>query len=114
MKLQKLCYYCQAWHLALHDKPLFEENFVRWAYGPVCRELYNLHKGMFYIKEGDIPVGSALSDEAAEHVTLILNAYGKYSGAMLSEITHGEDPWKKTKRNQIITGEKICEYYRNL
>ena len=29
LKLQKLVYYSQAWHLALHDKPLFEEDLDR-------------------------------------------------------------------------------------
>ena len=39
MKLQKLCYYSQAWTLAWDDKELFPEEFLRWDNGPVCREL---------------------------------------------------------------------------
>ena len=39
-KLQKLCYYCQAWSLAWDDVPLFEEEFHAWASGPWCDELY--------------------------------------------------------------------------
>ena len=27
MKLQKLCYYCQAWSLVWDDSPLFDEDF---------------------------------------------------------------------------------------
>ena len=27
MKLQKLCYYCQAWSMAWEEIPLIEENF---------------------------------------------------------------------------------------
>lgn len=34
MKLQKLCYYCQAWSLVWDDKPLFEEEFQAWANVP--------------------------------------------------------------------------------
>jgi uncharacterized phage-associated protein len=45
MKLQKLCYYCQAWHLAWYGKSLFPEDFERWDNGPVCRELFDLHRG---------------------------------------------------------------------
>ena len=44
MKLQKLLYYSQAWSLVWDDKPLFAEEFEAWANGPVCRELYNMHK----------------------------------------------------------------------
>lgn len=40
MKLQKLCYYAQAWSLVWDDKPLFDEEFEAWANGPVCRELF--------------------------------------------------------------------------
>lgn len=40
MKLQKLCYYAQAWSLVWDDKPLFGEEFEAWANGPVCRELF--------------------------------------------------------------------------
>lgn len=35
MKLQKLCYYAQAWSLVWDDAPLFEEDFQAWANGPV-------------------------------------------------------------------------------
>lgn len=35
MKLQKLVYYCQAWHLAWSDEPLFRESIEAWANGPV-------------------------------------------------------------------------------
>ena len=36
-KLQKLCYYSQAWSLAWTETPLFEEDFEAWKNGPVCR-----------------------------------------------------------------------------
>jgi uncharacterized phage-associated protein len=28
-KLHALCYYCQAWHLAMYGRPLFKEDFVK-------------------------------------------------------------------------------------
>ena len=34
MKLQKLCYYSQAWGLVWDDEPLFDEDFEAWANGP--------------------------------------------------------------------------------
>ncbi|MBW4622042.1 MAG: DUF4065 domain-containing protein [Cyanosarcina radialis HA8281-LM2] len=39
LKLQKLVYYSQAWHLAIHGTPLFEEDFQAWIHGPVIPEL---------------------------------------------------------------------------
>ena len=40
MKLQKLCYYSQAWGLVWDDEPLFDEDFEAWVNGPVCPELF--------------------------------------------------------------------------
>ena len=44
-KVQKLCYYAQAWSLALFNKPIIDCKFEAWAHGPVCSELWNeLHE----------------------------------------------------------------------
>src|ERR1700689_4301222 len=50
-KLQKLVYYCQAWSLVWDEQPLFKERVLAWANGPVVKELYDQHKGMYYVKE---------------------------------------------------------------
>jgi uncharacterized phage-associated protein len=101
MKLQKLCYYCQAWNLAKNGKPLFDENFERWDYGPVYRELFNQHKGKLYVSEDDIDgtlcMSGAFPIEAKERVCQILGMYGQYNGAQLSEITHRRFRGKKPK-----------------
>ena len=40
-KVQKLCYYAQAWYCALYDgTPLFEDDVQAWAHGPVIASLY--------------------------------------------------------------------------
>ncbi|MDP9903234.1 Panacea domain-containing protein [Arthrobacter bambusae] len=52
MKLQKLVYYCQAWHLVWEGHALFPEVIQAWASGPVCTALYELHKGHFQIEAG--------------------------------------------------------------
>ena len=49
MKLQKLCYYAQAWSLVWEEEPLFDEEFEAWANGPVCPELYAAHRGMYKV-----------------------------------------------------------------
>ncbi|HUZ03805.1 MAG TPA: type II toxin-antitoxin system antitoxin SocA domain-containing protein, partial [Acidobacteriaceae bacterium] len=35
LKLQKLLYYAQAWHLALYGSPLFSDSIEAWVHGPV-------------------------------------------------------------------------------
>ncbi|MDR1179204.1 MAG: SocA family protein [Spirochaetales bacterium] len=41
MKLQKLIYFCQGFHLAFFDSPLFDEDIQAWSHGPVCPSLYH-------------------------------------------------------------------------
>ena len=43
-RLQKLVYYAQAWHLALYDTPLFEEDFEAWIHGLVIAGLFEEYK----------------------------------------------------------------------
>ena len=52
MKLQKLLYFSQGWALAWTGVPLFVEEFEAWASGPVCRELYELHRGEYSVGPG--------------------------------------------------------------
>src|SRR6478735_3641830 len=44
LKLQKLVYYAQGYHLAIHDRPLFFEPIEAWVHGPVVPELYRSFK----------------------------------------------------------------------
>ena len=41
-KLQKLCYYAQAWSYALYNRPIINAEFQDWVHGPVCPQLYHL------------------------------------------------------------------------
>ena len=53
MKLQKLCYYAQAWSLVWDDEPLFDEDFEAWANDPVCPKLFYANQGTFSITAND-------------------------------------------------------------
>ena len=123
-KLEKLCYYAQAWALAWTERPLFEENFQAWVNGPVCPELFQLHKGKFMIAESDLNIGNiaGLSNDEQETIDIVLEHYGNLDAYQLRELSHSEDPWKrargKTKdncaSNAIISKESMGEYYGSL
>ena len=93
-KLQKLCYYAQAWFLALYDKPLVNNDFQAWVHGPVCSELYSEYKKYKY---NYIPKTEysecTLSDEVIEHLNSVFSTYGDFSGDQLEILTHSEPPW---------------------
>jgi uncharacterized phage-associated protein len=115
IKLQKLCYYCQAWHLAMHGVPFFNEDFVKWTHGPVCRELFNVHRGCFCISGINIPREFCLNEKyssgEAGIVELVIQHYGPLDGDDLSTISHREDPWKNTPDNAIIPKDLMRDFY---
>ncbi|HEX5597024.1 MAG TPA: type II toxin-antitoxin system antitoxin SocA domain-containing protein [Micromonosporaceae bacterium] len=94
MKLQKLCYYAQAWHLVWEDQPLFDGRIEAWANGPVITELYRMHRGKFNLDSGDINGDpSQLTEAERESIDAVLEFYGDMTAHHLSELTHREDPW---------------------
>lgn len=115
LKLQKLCYYSQAWSLVWDDAPLFEEEFYAWANGPVCKELFFETQGMFSVNADQEPGDSGkLSEEQKNTIDSVLDHYGSKSAQWLSQLTHLEDPWKNTPRDEVITKERIANYYGSL
>ena len=118
MKLQKLCYYSQAWTLAWDDKELFPEEFLRWDNGPVCRELFDIHQGKFFVDssivDASILSGNEFSKNQLRNIDQILEEYGNISGSDLSEMTHRESPWINTTKNEIISKEVMKNYYAGL
>ena len=126
MKLQKLCYYAQAWSLVWDDKELFPEEFEAWANGPVCRPLFTYHKGLFSLSEKDINEKklseNSLTNTEKETIDIILDNYGDKNAQWLSTLTHMEEPWQKARTGyptganceEIITKESMGMYYGSL
>ncbi len=123
MKLQKLCYYSQAWSLVWDDAPLFEEEFQAWANGPVCSELFYKTKGKYSVNAEDENGGeNNLSDNQKDTIDKVVEYYGKHNAQWLSQLTHMEDPWIKAREgmpigagcDNIITKESMAMYYGGL
>ena len=122
MKLQKLVYYSQAWSLVWDEEQLFEESIEAWANGPVVRELFDYHRGMYEISE--MPIGNPrlLNQEQQETVDAVLDYYGDKSAQWLIELTHMEDPWKQARKglpplergNRVIPLDAMADYYSSL
>ncbi|MGN0639342.1 MAG: Panacea domain-containing protein [Oscillospiraceae bacterium] len=47
-KLQKLCYYAQAWGLALFNLRITDSRFEAWVHGPVSPGLFQLYKEFYW------------------------------------------------------------------
>jgi len=125
-KLQKLCYYSQAWSLAWTEQPLFPEDFQAWSNGPVCYELFREHEGRFVVSSKDIPEelesGSPLTNEQKDTIDQVLNDYGDMEPYELQEQTYQEAPWKDawgdlpfgSKCQNVISKAAIGMYYGGL
>ena len=122
-KLQKLCYYAQAWHYTWTEKRLIKEDFQAWRNGPVCRELYDAHKGKFMVKAEDISGNSDnLTADEKDSIGIVLSGYGQDEPFYLSQQTHAEAPWRKARGNlpedanseNVISLESMGEYYGSL
>ncbi|MFF2029528.1 Panacea domain-containing protein [Arthrobacter sp. NPDC058192] len=97
MKLQKLCYYSQGWHLAWEGKPLFRARIEAWRLGPVVRELYAYHRLEASVDVWEKGDASQLSHTERSVIDDVLAAYKNMSGLQLSELTHQEEPWLKAR-----------------
>jgi uncharacterized phage-associated protein len=96
MRLQKLVYYTQAWHLAASGVPLFTDRIEAWEHGPVVRSLYNqfkTHKLAIPPSEGSVADDLSLGDR--EFIESIWNRYKDFSGTGLRNLTHREAPWSE-------------------
>ncbi len=118
-KLQKLCYYAQAWHLALFQNELFTENFEAWVHGPVNKDLYQKYKenGWNLIPQaGNINIALEISG----FLERIWETYGEYDGHQLEALTRSEAPWINARvglntwqaSNVSISGDDMANYYR--
>lgn len=125
-KLQKLCYYSQAWSLAWTGEPIFQEDFEAWSNGPVCPNLFQVHRGLFTVTEKNIPQtyesDPPLNAGQIETIDRVLEEYGSWEPYELREQTHMERPWKDA-RGDVAVGERcqtviqksaIGEYYGSL
>lgn len=119
MKLQKLVYYSQAWHLVWDEETLFDDEIEAWANGPVTPNLYAEHRGQFRVTQSAKGDPSKLTPSQRESVDVVLDAYGHLSAVELSERTHQESPWSDARAglspgqrgNAVITPAAMAEYY---
>lgn len=118
LKLQKLVYYAQVWHLALYGDPLFQEDFQAWVHGPVIPKLYQKYKGFRWqpILEEANP---ELPEKVQEFLDEVTKEYFACDAYELEQMTHAELPWNRARGDlppdapSIAVIEKECmkEYY---
>ncbi|WP_081301800.1 Panacea domain-containing protein [Campylobacter fetus] len=123
LKLLKLLYYVQGYHLAMFKQEVFKEEIQAWKHGPVVKEVYDwvknkedkdLNKELLSNKDLN---SLNLHDQQLELITDVLKLYNKYSAYGLRDKTHKEEPWLLTYeegKNNIITKESLTTFFTPL
>ena len=96
LKLQKLVYYSQAWHLALHDQALFDEDFEAWVHGPVIPGLYHSYKH-FGWKPIQEEITLDLPEATLSYLKEVADEYFACDAYELEQMTHAEAPWQRAR-----------------
>lgn len=122
LKLQKLLYYVQGWHLALLGKPAFPDRFEAWVHGPVQPATYGNYKAYRWSPiTAELPVPE-IPDETVEVIKSVLETYGGDGGYQLELRTHQEAPWLVARgalspdqeSSAIITHESMKAFFTGL
>lgn len=127
LKLHKLMFYVQAWHLAFGRGQFFPGRFQAWVHGPVSRDLYDRYKDTktmyssvdFADIRQDFNPNGDLSDYDRAHIDSILEVYADLTGDQLEEMTHREDPWiearagvpASSRSENLISETTMAKFY---
>ncbi len=121
MKLLKLLYYVQAWHLAITDECAYPEKTKAWVEGPVVPQVWHAFKD----HETRRPENQNLSTLEVSHtlssvIDAVLATYGHMTGKQLSQLTHDELPWAEARGGRPasepcsdeVSVETMARFYR--
>lgn len=113
LKLQKLLYYAQGYHLANFGTPLFDAPIKAWKHGPIVQDIYHEYK---QYGNGSIPSvthlrASRFRDNERKTIEWVFDTYGKFSGTQLRNMTHDEPLWQNAKSDEVIKPAQIREYF---
>ena len=107
LKLQKLLYYAQGYHLAIEGEELFGDEIQAWVHGPVIPSIYHQYKEFRWQpinKEVDTPT---FGDKVVEFLDLILETFLPVDAFKLEQMTHSETPWIKARGG--LAANDICQ-----
>jgi uncharacterized phage-associated protein len=115
LKLQKLVYYAQGFHLALYGNPLFLEPIEAWTHGPVVPELYRAYKdyGSDAIPRPTDIDFDVYDENTKELLDDVYKVYGQFSAWKLRNMTHTETPWLNFHSgNQTIPHQAMEDFFK--
>lgn len=93
MRLHKYLYFAQRESFIVNNKPLFEDTFEAWKFGPVIPEVRHAYHAQ--------AVSDSLADsydiDTRQLVDSVISRYESVSSWGLSTITHREQSWNNAR-----------------
>lgn len=123
LKLQKILYYIQGYHIALFWQRIFSEEIIALQYWPVVKEVYEEYKrywsnGIDELYNDFNASELQLNDDQMSLISSVREEYGQFSAWKLVTLTHNESPrkittknWTHSWRDVIITDEIMKSYF---
>ena len=110
LKLEKLLYYAQAWHLVWRDGvPLYNDRIEAWVHGPVVPSVYAMHRGRHDVDPSRIGGNpDAIGRSSAAVLDFVCGHYGQLSSRELVDLTHAERPWRVTRERAHAAAGQHC------
>lgn len=115
LKLQRLLYFAQGWHLAFYGEPLFGERFQAWAQGPINRKIYDRFAGRplhSEVSAADVSKdfdATWVSREKSNHIRSVLEAYARCEHSNFDEIIDKDAPWLEARSGCLEHGQREIE-----
>ncbi|MDR1313971.1 MAG: DUF4065 domain-containing protein [Deltaproteobacteria bacterium] len=130
LKIQKMLYFAQGWHLAYFNVPLFEDPIEAWKYGPVVRPVYRALSSRpknenitdtieGYVLQGTdyqplgIPEMSFRDENLKDFMQSIWNSYSERNAWELVAMSHAKgSPWDTVANayENAVANEKTAWY----
>ncbi len=127
-KLQKIIFYCQAYHIAIYKEKLIDNDFEAWRHGAVLPVLYNnyckygynnINK---YTEEAYNKARRVMGVYLCDFLDTIIDKFSSMSADCIEILNHSELPWQEAREgylpsqncNEVINEETINRYYSEL
>lgn len=115
LKLQKLLYYQQGYHLAAFNTPLFDADVEAWIYGPVVPIVYDYYQQYGATTLPVEPDVVTLEDKEESLFYQVFDAYREFSAIGLMNKTHAEAPWMSVhphNRGSVIPLNTMKSFFK--
>lgn len=131
LKLHKMLYFVQGYHLAYFGVPILDQDFQAWVHGPVLPALFRKLVDQIQVTMNDeltvdaraaktikLEFAKVFSEDQQALVDRVLDAYKGLSGIALEEITVGQTPWLEARgatalhdKSEVVISKESMERF---